>query len=152
MFWNIWDEIERMQEEIDNLWGLEKTPKKGLIGHRTDPNLPAKESVRTPTCNIKETDNKYYAAFELPGVDKKDIELNITENSIEIKAEKKQEQETKEKNKYSYYAVHGSFYRNIPLPKKIDPDKSVAAYENGVLKVDLPKQEIDGNRKRIEIK
>ena len=154
MAWDVWDEIERMQEEIERMTaGLfgRGTGRKLLGGPRRGGLLPAKY-FRTPLCDVKESDDKVMAAFELPGIDKKDIELNITDDRIEVRAEKKEEQEIKGKDEYRYFASTGSFYRNIPLPAEVDADKATAVFKNGVLKIEAPKKDGSKKKKRIEIK
>jgi HSP20 family protein len=106
-----------------------------------------------PIARCEETEDSVVASFELPGADKKDIDLNVTNNYIELKVGKKQEKETKKKGFYSYQISSQHFYRRIPLPAEVDSTKAQAEYKNGVLRVELPKtKRIVVSKKRIVIK
>ena len=91
--------------------------------------------------DLEETDNELIARFELPGVDKKDIQLNITENKIEVKAEKKQEEKIEKKGIYKEERSYTGFYRSFALPGEVVPEKSKAKYKDGILEVAMPKAE-----------
>ncbi len=153
MVWNTWNEFERMQEEMDRL-------SRKLIGGRDDRLMlsgPKGEVIpatylRTPVFHVKETEDKVLAKIEIPGIDKKDIELHIAKDHIEIRAEKKAEKEVKGKEEYSYFSHSSSFYRMIPLPSEIDEDKATATYENGILKLEMPKSNVSKKKKKITIK
>lgn len=90
-------------------------------------------------CDLEDEGNKFVAKVDLPGVKKKDIELNITENSIEISAEHKEEAEEKKKNYLRKERSEVSYYRTLPLPEKIVPDKVRAKLTDGTLNITLPK-------------
>ena len=95
-----------------------------------------------------ETDNEIVATVKLPGVDKKDIDINLEDDSLEIKVEKKQEDEKKDKNSYSYMKTCSGFYRRIPLPEFALSEKAKATYNNGVLEVRIPKKELPKKEKK----
>ncbi len=155
MFWenDLFDEIRHLQQEMQRMWA---GPYMALPGYREKDKdmMPARKQgmdwFRTPKCELCETESSMIASIELPGVDKKDISLNINDDSIEVKVEKKQEKEEKDKDHYSYAGLSHSFYRNIPLPKSVDSSKATAVYRNGVLRVEVPKAEKE-QKKRIEI-
>lgn len=90
---------------------------------------------RTPRVDFKEDKNQYKLSIELPGINKKDIKLNLMDDSIEIKAENKIEKTTKNSKEYQ----QTSFYRKMSLPKNTNVSKAKAKYENGVLKIEIPK-------------
>lgn len=152
MYWNPWDEIERMHKEMDRLFGsMFEYNDKPLIGHRGGKYDLVNSEHRTPRCHVQETENNIEATFELPGVQKKDIELNITDESAEIKVEKKiEKKEGKGENK-SYYSHAESFYRSITFPKPVDSSKATAEYENGVLRLKAPKKEKESGGRRLQI-
>jgi HSP20 family protein len=72
-------------------------------------------------------------------VKKKDIDLNITDNSVEISAEHKEEAEEKKKNFLRKERSEVSYYRTLPLPEKIVSDKATAKLTDGILNIVLPK-------------
>jgi len=94
-----------------------------------------------PLSDIRETDNNLIITVDLPGVEKKDIQLKVTENTIEIKAERSHKEEQKKKGYYKLERSYGGFYRALTLPCKIKPEKAKAELKNGVLKITLPKKE-----------
>jgi HSP20 family protein len=78
----------------------------------------------------------------MPGLDKGDIKVNLTEDKLEISAETKHEEEKKEKGYIYKERSSGSFYRMVSLPSSIDSDNSTASYNNGILLITMPKTEI----------
>ena len=93
-----------------------------------------------PRTDVRETDDAVLVTAEIPGLEEKDFEINLTEGVLTLKGEKRHEYEEKEKG-----AVHriergyGSFQRTIPLPCEVEAEKATAEYHNGVLDITLPK-------------
>ena len=93
-----------------------------------------------PRTDVSETDDEVLVTAEMPGLEKKDFELNLAGDLLTLKGEKRHEREEKEKG-----AVHriergyGSFQRTIQLPCEVMAEKANADYRNGVLTVTLPK-------------
>jgi HSP20 family protein len=105
-----------------------------------------------PNIDVAETDTEYKVTAELPGLEEKDVELTLRDNTLMISGEKRDERE--EKNEGRYYAERfvGRFSRTVPLPDEVDPDKVAAAFKNGVLTVVMPKsQTARESAKRIPI-
>ncbi|MBS4015394.1 MAG: Hsp20/alpha crystallin family protein, partial [Candidatus Latescibacteria bacterium] len=78
---------------------------------------------------------------EVPGVDKKNMTISISEDELTIKGEVKREHEVTEKDYYHCERTYGSFSRTIVLPTTVDKDKSKASYKDGILEITLPKTE-----------
>lgn len=93
----------------------------------------------TMTCDIADEGDKYVIKLDIPGVKKDEIKLNASDNSIEISAQHKGEEEEKKKNYVRKERSEVSYYRNIPLPEKIIPDKAQAKLADGILDITLPK-------------
>lgn len=135
----MFEEMRRLQNQLNrslgDFWESEE--------YRALPDKSGKHALtmRSPLTDLEETDREVIAKFELPGVDKKDIQLNITENKIEVKVEKKKESEEKKKCYYRVERRYAGFYRAIPLPEGVHPEKAKAKYEDGILKVTMPKAE-----------
>jgi HSP20 family protein len=87
-------------------------------------------------------DKEIIATAEMPGLEKKDIKINVTEDMLEISTETKQEEKKEEKGYIYRERRSGSYYRAISLPSPVDPDNSKATYENGVLEIKMPKTEV----------
>jgi len=106
---------------------------------------PTREDTSTswyPMVDIYESDDKYVISAEFAGVDKNDVKINISENNLTLKGEKK---ETEIKDKNSRYhrreRVYGNFQRTFSLPNQIDPNAVTADFKNGLLTITLPKKE-----------
>jgi HSP20 family protein len=97
-------------------------------------------STWTPAVDIYETENDLILSAEIPGIDEKDVEIKVEDNTLSIKGERKFEKETKEENYHRIERSYGSFYRSFTLPNYIDQDKIQAVHENGVLKITMPKK------------
>jgi len=110
-------------------------------------------SFTVPAVDVTEDDKAYKIAAEMPGVEEKDIEVNVNEDTLILKGEKRQEKEEKGKNTYVSERSYGSFQRTFALPEGVDRDKIAADFSKGVLTVTLPKTpESQKQQKKIEIK
>ena len=111
--------------------------------------LPIRRDNRMK-CDIYEKDNKYYIEMEVPGFKKEDIDISLKEGYLTVKAEKKMSNEEKDENKKylrkerNYIKTERSF--NLG---NIDEENIDASFENGVLKIEIPKAE--ENKRTIEI-
>jgi HSP20 family protein len=106
-----------------------------------------------PDIDVAETDSEITVSAELPGMDKDDVKLSLSDEVLTISGEKKFEEERKEKNYYLSERRYGSFQRSFRLPETVDRDKIDASFEKGVLTVILPKTEkAKAKQKQIEIK
>lgn len=106
-----------------------------------------------PTTDVTESDKAIEVSIELPGMDEKDVEVNLTDDVLTIRGEKKHESEDKRRGVYISERSWGSFYRMVPLPPGVDTDKATAEFKRGVLSVTLPKTpEAQSRIKRIEVK
>jgi HSP20 family protein len=109
---------------------------------------------RTPLSNIKEKDGAFEITAELPGLDKKDIELTIHDNTLEIKGDYEEEEKEEEEGELVRREYRSSsYYRAFSLPENIDADAIDAELEKGVLKITVPKTELpEEEKKKIDIK
>jgi HSP20 family protein len=92
-----------------------------------------------PAVDIHENDEAIVLQAELPGLKKEDIDIEVKENILTLKGERKQSTEIKEQNYYRQERSLGKFSRSFTLPAVIDPAKVVASYKAGVLEVKIPK-------------
>ena len=102
--------------------------------------LPMEERnlMSTPPVDIRETDRTVEVSMPLSGMQKKDINLDLTEDTLTISGERREEKENKGTG--SYEQSYGSFYRSFILPAAVRTADAKAAYKNGVLKISLHKQ------------
>ena len=106
-----------------------------------------------PLSDVYETESNVVAEIDMPGVDKKDIDVNVTEDQIEVKAETKSEMEDKQKGRHRIERSYSGFYRCFGLPQNVDADQAQAEYKNGVLRITVPKLKVEQEkRKRLEVK
>jgi len=145
---DIFDEFRKLEETMnrmfEEIWGIPVNRSLLLPGERTLlPVAPGPiERYRKPFIDLVETDKEIVATAEMPGLEKGDIKINITENRLEISAETRHEEEKKEKDYVYRERRSGSYYRTISLPSSVDPDNAKASYNNGVLEIKMPKTEI----------
>lgn len=100
--------------------------------------------------DVEETDQAYAISAEIPGVRKEDIKVEIDGNHVAISAERKRESEEKQGNSLRSERYWGRQYRSFALQSPVDDSKAEAKYENGVLKLTLPKK-ADTSTRRIAV-
>lgn len=94
-----------------------------------------------PVVDVYETDDHFVIKADLPGIDKKDIALDVKEGVLTLKGERHADEEVKKENTHFRERVFGRFVRAFKLPDHVDADKITADYANGVLKIEIPKPE-----------
>lgn len=100
------------------------------------------EALRAPKIDIYETEKDIVADIELPGVDPKDIDVEVRDNVLKIEAKKKEKKEEKGKGYYHKEISSGYYKRAMPLPVEVQGNKTNAVYQDGMLKIIIPKKEI----------
>jgi HSP20 family protein len=95
----------------------------------------------SPAVDIYETESEIVVKAELPGVDKKDISLNLEKNVLTLRGERKFEKETKQENYHRIERSYGSFSRSFTIPASVDEERIRADYKDGILDIALPKKE-----------
>jgi HSP20 family protein len=105
---------------------------------------------RAPAVDLFEEKDDIVVKAELPGIDKDNIEVNLTDHTLTIKGEKKKEEEIKEENYYRSERSYGSFIRTLELPKNVHSDKVKASFKNGILEIRVPKTE-EAKAKEIKV-
>jgi HSP20 family protein len=128
-----------LQQEIDRLF-------EGVTR-----NIPGLATTTMPSMDISETDKAIEITAELPGLEKKDVELNMAENVLTIRGEKKNEREEKNKDYHLVERSYGAFSRSVELPAGVKVEDISAEIANGVLKVTVQKP-APKQTKQIEIK
>jgi HSP20 family protein len=93
-----------------------------------------------PSVDIHEKANELVLTAELPGVDEKDIDIEVEPNSLTIKGRREMEKETKEEDYHRIERSYGSFYRSFSLPSYVVADKISAEFGDGLLKITMPKK------------
>ncbi|MBW2067221.1 MAG: Hsp20/alpha crystallin family protein [Deltaproteobacteria bacterium] len=132
--WNPWREMDTFRDRINRFF---EEPFLPSVWFGEEPFF----GEWKPAVDIYDDDDKMVIKAELPGVDKKDIEVDLKDRVLTIKGERSQESETKEENYYRRERAYGKFQRSFTLPGDYDPDKVKAEYKDGVLHVEIPKLE-----------
>ncbi|HUW29416.1 MAG TPA: Hsp20/alpha crystallin family protein [Sulfuriferula sp.] len=94
---------------------------------------------KMPSVDIVDHDEDILVRAEVPGVDKKDLEISVTENTVTLKGKSSHEEKEEKGNYYRCEISRGAFARTIALPHDVDPDKSKATFKDGVLELTMPK-------------
>jgi HSP20 family protein len=138
--------LSALQQEIDRLFeGFSR----GFAGFPTFPTFPSRELM--PSMDLSETDKEIEITTELPGLEEKDIQLNVADNVLTIRGEKKNEREETKKDYHLVERSFGSFTRSVQLPDGVNADNIKAVMSKGVLKVTVPKP-APAQTKKIDIK
>ena len=135
-----------LQNEIDRLFddftrGFPSFPSLGNGG----------VTAMVPTMDVAETDKEIEITAELPGLEEKDVQINVSDNILTIRGEKRAEKEQKDKNYRMVERSYGSFERSLELPEGVNVDSIKATIDKGVLKVVVPKP-APAQVKKIEVK
>jgi HSP20 family protein len=123
-FWSLQREIDRLFDDFTR-------------GFPTFSSAGGQELM--PAMDVTETDTEIEVSAELPGLEEKDVQINVADNVLTIRGEKKSERDEKTKDFRVVERSYGSFYRTLELPAGVDPDKIKASIAKGVLKVVVPK-------------
>jgi HSP20 family protein len=100
------------------------------------------EDLGNPSLNLDvvETGDTYVIKAAIPGVDPKDVEISVDEDVLTIRGEFSKQEETSEENYLRREIRYGSFQRQLRLPPTVEPEKAEAKFENGLLKLSIPKK------------
>jgi len=104
----------------------------------------------TPAVDIFETAESVVLVADLPGVEMKDIELRVENNSLTLRGERRMKTDVRQENYHRIERAYGTFYRSFTLPSTIDQENIKAEHRNGILEVVLPKSE-GAKPKRIQV-
>ena len=134
--WEPFREMESLQQEMNRLFDSLAPRSEG--GVRGTAFLPAAEMHETP--------DAIELRVEVPGMEPKDLDVQVTAEAVSIQGERKSERKTEERGMMRSEFRYGSFQRIIPLPARIQNDQVQAEYTNGVLRLSLPKAEAEKNK------
>lgn len=100
-----------------------------------------RSTLEVPAVNIQESDNQYEIELAVPGMERKDFTVELDNNLLTISAQREEEKKEEEKNYTRREYNYSSFSRSFQLPAMANADKCDAKYENGILKIMIPKKE-----------
>jgi HSP20 family protein len=134
--WNPWQEFTTLQRQIDQLFDENILPSA----------LTERGFSRVPAAELQEVSDAIHLKLELPGIDAKDVDLQVTEKAVYISGERKSETQTEDKGVFKTEFRYGKFERVIPLPTRIENTKVTAEYKDGILNLILPKAEAEKSK------
>ncbi len=141
--WTPMSELDLVHDELDRLMG-------GLWEEFTLPTAAVMPLM--PVVDVLEKGKNVVVKAELPGVCKDDLQITATEDSLILSGEFKQDGEVKEEGYYRKERRYGQFYRQVPMPAAINPDKVKASFKDGVLEITASKASpAKTKEKRIEV-
>ncbi len=130
--YNPFSELRAMQEQMNRLLDLAWSKEQGE---------ELREGVWQPLVDIYEDSETVVIKAELPGMEQKDIEVKIENNTLVLRGERKHDQEIQKENYHRIERFYGTFQRSFSLPQTVDQEKVQATCDKGVLTVILPKKE-----------
>ena len=144
--WDPFDEIKRIHREMDNMFRRFFESRNKIF--KLDKEL---ENFREPLADIKKTDKEYIIEIELPGVNKEDVILQVSNDLIEIRAKKQSELKIEKKGYLRHERSYSGFYRTIPLPFCVKADEVESEFKNGILKIKVPKSKEKIKKKVMKV-
>jgi HSP20 family protein len=132
--WNPWKEMVSMRERMNRMFD-------DSLFHPDRREDGLGMGVWSPAVDMFEKDDTVVIKAELPGLDRKDISLDLQNGILTLKGERKHENEVKDENFYRREMSYGKFVRSFSLPVEVDADKIKAEFQNGLLTIEVPKPE-----------
>jgi HSP20 family protein len=134
--YNPWQEMNALQRQLNRLFEDTKVPFNSL----------EKGFVRVPAAELNDTAEAIHLKLELPGMEAKDLEVQVTKNAVYVSGERKAETKTEEKGMTRSEFRYGKFQRVIPLPAEIENNNVTAEYKDGILNLTMPKTQQEQNK------
>lgn len=135
---NLFDEMEKMFENFSTKGWLR--PFHWDVPAMAEITLPFETTM--PSVDVIDRDNEILVKANLPGVDKKDIDITLTKNSLTIKGKTSHEEKEEKGDYYRCEISKGAYLRTLGLPADVDDKKAKAKFKDGVLELTLPKLEV----------
>ena len=120
--WNPWQEQNALQTQLD------------------------RDFVKVPAAELRLDEEAVYLRLELPGIEAKDLDIEVTKKAVSISAERKTEHRNEGKATFKSEFHYGKFHRVIPLPARVQNTNVTADYKNGILNLTLPKTEAEKHK------
>ena len=127
--WDPFEELATLRSRMDRLWSKMTTDEETMAADWA------------PVTDVIETKDEITIKTELPGIEEKDVTIEIENGVLTMKGERKAEKETEEKGMHRMERSYGTFLRSFTLPTNVEQEKIAASFVNGLLEVHLPKKE-----------
>jgi len=138
--WDPFREFSTLQDRMNRMF-------RDSYGDREE---PLTTSTFAPPVDVYEDEHNVTLKIEVPGIDEKDLDVRVENNTLTVHGERKFEKEEKEENFRRVERQYGSFTRSFTLPNTVDTDSIQAAYEKGILKIQLAKK-AEAKPKQIKV-
>ncbi len=134
--YNPWQEFNTIQRQMNRLFDEALSPFTEV----------EKGNARVPAAELHETADAIHLKLEIPGIEAKDLDVQVTENAVAISGERKSEKKTEENGRTVSEFHYGKFQRVIPLSARIENTNVKAEYKDGILNLTLPKSTEEKNK------
>ncbi|HLN45532.1 MAG TPA: Hsp20/alpha crystallin family protein [Candidatus Sulfotelmatobacter sp.] len=130
--------MERFEHQFDDFWSLSRQIP-GRRWRRQFAMMPFRGTM--PSVDLEDLGKDFRLMVDMPGFNKEDVNIEVTDDSVTIQANKSEAKEENKKNYVHRERIAQSFYRRIPLPESIRSDDAKANLDKGTLEITLPKKE-----------
>ncbi len=127
--WDPFREVVALQNRVNN-----------LFREMNEGDSPLTTASFVPAVDIYEDPKRVVLKLEVPGIEEKDLDVRVENNTLTVKGERKFEKEEKEENFHRIERRYGTFFRSFTLPSTVDSEHINASYTNGILKLELSKK------------
>jgi len=134
--YNPWQEFNSLQGRMNRLFDEALSPLTDL----------ERGNARFPAAELHETADAIHLKLEVPGIEAKDLDVQVTENAVAISGERKSEKKTEENGRTVTEFHYGKFQRVIPLSARVENTNVTAEYKDGILNLTLPKTTQEKNK------
>src|SRR5690606_282197 len=138
--WPSFRELDNLHRQMDALFSGFRAPVGSRIGTAGGYDVP---------CDVDETEDHFLFTMDIPGLKREDIQIDLSDNVLTVAGEKKYETDRKEDGQRFVERRYGNFQRRFQLPASVKADAIEAAYEDGVLRIAVPKSE-ESKPRRIQ--
>lgn len=151
MSWSPWSSgpfsmMDRFAEEMDRLFENFGVGRSGLMSRHW-----GQQQMWTPQIEAFEHEGQFIVRADLPGMNKDNVKVEITDNVLTLQGERKQEHEENRQGFHRSERSYGSFFRSIPLPEGVNSEEAKASFRDGVLEITMPAPQREERRRQIEI-
>jgi len=144
--------LSSIHQDLNRIfYDLEREFMAPMMGRRQPEGMEGlMQTVWAPPVDVAEDEREVRIKASVPGLKPEEIEIDVDNNAISIRGEVRRTEEENRQNFHRREIVEGTFYRQIPLPTEVDPDKAQARFENGMLLINAPKSK-QSRRHRIKV-
>ena len=111
----------------------------------------AQSGLIAPRLDVRETDKEFRVSVELPGVSEDEVEVDVDDDLLTVRAEKKEDRDIERGDQHVTERLYGVFQRSIRLPQSVDPQSVQATLQNGVLQITIPKSQREARSRRVQV-